>query len=418
MSETPTPRARGSYRFRDGAWRIAVRAGKYPSGKPRWVNRTVKAPQTKAGERLAVKALALAVEEADVLKAQDRPDTITLIAAVDRYLAWGEEFGGKGGDGWSPTTSRNYHYAREKFIAPSAVATIPLKVLTVRKLNDLYAEVRKGHGASLTLQMHSVIHAAIAMAVADDILSHNVAASTRKPPRPKPYRKGVRKLGPALMADVLRHVDGDDPFLGAYLRLAALTGARRSTLVGLRWQDIDLDGGTITFTRAVVRGRKKADGGGGTGRAGYTVKGLKADNPYPVGIDPQTVAVLRRHRAWCARLRLAAGRDAPDWVFPSSRQPEHPIAGDAITTRWWRLRRAYQDDRGQLDGVRLHDLRHYVATRMFGKGYDPITVAGRLGHEDAATTMAIYSEFLPARDMAAALDLAGELDGETGVEER
>ena len=35
-------------------------------------------------------------------------------------------------------------------------------------------------------------------------------------------------------------------------------------------------------------------------------------------------------------------------------------------------------------GVRLHDLRHYVATRLLASGIDVRTVAGRLGHRNPA----------------------------------
>ena len=60
-------------------------------------------------------------------------------------------------------------------------------------------------------------------------------------------------------------------------------------------------------------------------------------------------------------------------------------------------------------GVRLHDLRHYVATRLLGAGVDVRTVAGRLGHRNASTTLNVYSHFLPEADRAAAEVLASLL---------
>lgn len=53
-------------------------------------------------------------------------------------------------------------------------------------------------------------------------------------------------------------------------------------------------------------------------------------------------------------------------------------------------------------GIRLRDLRHYVATRLLGAGVDVRTVAGRLGHRDAATTLNVYAHFLPEADRAPA----------------
>ena len=63
-----------------------------------------------------------------------------------------------------------------------------------------------------------------------------------------------------------------------------------------------------------------------------------------------------------------------------------------------------------LEGVRLHDLRHYVATRLIASGVDPRTVANRLGHASPTTTLSIYSHFVPEADRDAAELLGGLLD--------
>jgi integrase len=66
---------------------------------------------------------------------------------------------------------------------------------------------------------------------------------------------------------------------------------------------------------------------------------------------------------------------------------------DSTTRAYARLCR-----RAGLPGVRLHDLRHYVATQLLGAGVDVRTVAGRLGHRNAATTLNVCSHFLPEAD--------------------
>jgi integrase len=52
--------------------------------------------------------------------------------------------------------------------------------------------------------------------------------------------------------------------------------------------------------------------------------------------------------------------------------------------------------------IRFHDLRHFSATQLIGAGVDVRTVAERLGHADASTTLRIYSSFLEERDRVAA----------------
>jgi integrase len=52
--------------------------------------------------------------------------------------------------------------------------------------------------------------------------------------------------------------------------------------------------------------------------------------------------------------------------------------------------------------VRLHDLRHFVAS-VLGDGGVPIaTISSRLGHRDIATTLNLYTHALPATDQRAA----------------
>jgi integrase len=67
-------------------------------------------------------------------------------------------------------------------------------------------------------------------------------------------------------------------------------------------------------------------------------------------------------------------------------------------------------DRVGADEVRLHDLRHYVASQMLASGVDVRTVAGRLGHRDASTTLNVYSHFIPESDQKAASMLGGVFD--------
>lgn len=64
--------------------------------------------------------------------------------------------------------------------------------------------------------------------------------------------------------------------------------------------------------------------------------------------------------------------------------------------------------RAGMPEVRLHDLRHFVATRLLSNRIDVRTVAGRLGHKNPNVTLSIYSHFLPEADREAA-ELLGRL---------
>jgi integrase len=63
----------------------------------------------------------------------------------------------------------------------------------------------------------------------------------------------MRPPTPGQVAQLLEFV-ARDPALHLYLTLAATTGARRGQLLGLRWVDVDLVGGSLSIQRSLVEG--------------------------------------------------------------------------------------------------------------------------------------------------------------------
>jgi integrase len=63
-----------------------------------------------------------------------------------------------------------------------------------------------------------------------------------------------------------------------------------------------------------------------------------------------------------------------------------PFEPDSFTSGFRRIARAVG-----LEGVRLHDLRHAVATRLAASGLPPSETSRILGHASAAFTMATYT---------------------------
>jgi integrase len=76
---------------------------------------------------------------------------------------------------------------------------------------------------------------------------------------------------------------------------------------------------------------------------------------------------------------------------------------------WWHQAR----ERAGIDTRwRLHDLRHWSATTAITSGHDVRTVAGRLGHANAAMTLRVYAHAVQAADEVLAAGLADALDEE------
>ncbi len=167
--------------------------------------------------------------------------------------------------------------------------------------------------------------------------------------------------------------------------------------MGLRWSDVDFEAATATFARAVVLGPEGVE-------VRNTTKGGRT---YRIALDATTLSVLTAHRARGAGNATACGVKLPDsaYVFSNEVDGRAPWRPDATSHRFARV-----CAKAGLEGVRLHDLRHYVATRMLSAGADVRTVAGRLGHANASVTLNVYAQFLPQADRRAAEDLAALLD--------
>jgi integrase len=187
-----------------------------------------------------------------------------------------------------------------------------------------------------------------------------------------------------------------DTSLRMFLRISATTGARRGEVCALQWPDIDLDTGTVVIRRSVahVTGIGLVISEGKTGAKGHRV----------IGIDPATVTMLSAHKQRQTALAVAARLSTPLWVF-SHDAGISPWRGDYVSRSFRNAR-----DAAGAQGVRLHDLRHHVATQMLASG-DPVTVVSkRLGHASPVTTLGVYAHMVPAADRTAADRLGSALD--------
>jgi len=183
-----------------------------------------------------------------------------------------------------------------------------------------------------------------------------------------------------------------DPTLATWLQIAVATGARRGEICALRWSDVDLDGATVRIERSVSA----------TKNAGIIVKSTKTGRVRLVSLTDDAVDALRRQLLRAHDVACIGGRrvEAEDLIFTNDDQGRQPWRPDLVSRRWERLRR-----RAGVGGVRLHDLRHFVATELLSAGIDVRTVANRLGHARTSTTLDIYWAWVPARDRDAALHL-------------
>jgi len=182
-----------------------------------------------------------------------------------------------------------------------------------------------------------------------------------------------------------------------YLWVLACTGCRRGEGCALRWRDVDWERGQLTVRRSIAMvGGKPVE------------KDTKSHQSRRVSIDEATLELLREHRRRSRERGLAAGvRLADDaYLFSEAADFSRPWRPDVCTNWFGRLRAELG-----LTGVRLHDVRHFVATSLGNAGTPIATISARLGHRDKATTLNIYSHSLPAADAEAGALMGSLLHG-------
>ncbi len=244
---------------------------------------------------------------------------------------------------------------------------------------------------------HVLLGQALDQAKGWGLLSVNPAEDATAP------RERRREIHPPSSEQVLRllaRAHEVDPDFGVYLRILAATGCRRGEAVALRWRDLHLDDtgrGEILIARSIAHVDNT-----------LIEKDTKTHQSRRLVLDSGTVAVFEEHRRrWHERADLAGTEITEDsFLFSSALDASTPWRPDVATNRFGRLCKELQ-----IVGVRLHDLRHYVATSLEAAGTPIATISSRLGHRDRATTLNIYSHSLPALDQAAADVLGQILDG-------
>lgn len=104
-----------------------------------------------------------------------------------------------------------------------------------------------------------------------------------------------------------------------------------------------------------------------------------------VYLPEQLVEMLSEHLArWCPV------KDATHWLFADGGTPWH----DNRVTYLWRRTTGGAD----VEGVRLHDLRHFYASGLIAAGCDVVTVQRALGHASATTTLSTYAHLWPSAE--------------------
>ncbi len=291
----------------------------------------------------------------------------------------------------SPSTVEGYSGSCHRYIIP-ALGSLPLQKVTPAHIERFYTDtLEKGSGRGpvserTVLHAHRVLHAALRRAVRLRLLAANPCEAV-EPPRPK--KSEMKALSEAEVVSMmsLLEAEGDELLYGVVVT-AVMTGLRRGEILGLKWTDIDLAGGTLTVRRSLLKISKEKE---------PILKEPKtARSRRTISLPRRAVDELRTHKTKQARERLMCGAGYRDEDLVFAGPDGSPFDPTKVSQRFLAFRREHGIE------ARFHDLRHTHATLMLKAGEPVKVVADRLGHATAMLTLDTYAHVLPGMDAGAA----------------
>lgn len=291
------------------------------------------------------------------------------------------------------TTLNGYARHVRTYLEPQ-LGGIRLDRLTGADLAAFYGRIRQEGVKGKPLSENTVarIHATVSRSLGDAVESRlrasNPARDLPRNARPKQGRSGgvtLRYWTADQLGDFLGHVRNQEARFYPLARLAAYTGMRRGEVVGLRWQDVDLEAGHLAV-RHTITSVDDPNGGGmkviyGEPKSG---KGRRVD------LDQETVAVLK---AW--RFQQGKDRDGMGGAWPThglvfTKEDGSLFHPDTASTVHDRLVKA-----AGLPRITFHGLRHTHATILLANGVPVKVVSERLGHATVQITLDTYGHVIP-----------------------
>ncbi|RYP88678.1 site-specific integrase [Nocardioides guangzhouensis] len=370
------PRGAGTaYKRADGRWAAQIFVTE--SGTNRRVRKTIYAKTRKELEEKRTELIS-----AEARREPIPPSKLTVAAYLEEWL----EHLAK--PRVRPTTFVAYRNYVEKYLVPG-LGSKPVGRLSAREVRLYLDDLRRsGTGARTIQYLHATLRAALEDAVREELIPKNVAKLVRVA---RPERTERQPLSVEDVRTLLTKHDGHE--IQPMLAVFALLGMRRSEVLGLKWEDVDLAAGSLKVRRGLQRvNGQLVDMQTKTERSRRTV-------PLPAYV----LELLRLQADQQAKWRVEAegAFTETDYVFTTH-------VGTPIDPR--NCTRVVQNacKRAGVRVVRLHDFRHGCVSVLLDLGVPPRTAMEIVGHTTIEMTMNVYGH-VSIDSMRSAMDQLGDL---------
>ena len=287
------------------------------------------------------------------------------------------------------TTAADYEDRLRRYVFPflGSIRMVDLKTEhIITWMNELK---RSGKSANTINGARRVLTGMCKYAARTSVIPFNPVSATDSMKRQMSEKSQVREPWNQIeMNQVLRAIVGNSK-LDCFLHLMMHTGMRPGEVLGLRWQDIDESSSSLSVTGTLKQARRITPSGQGVVRMERNEPKTFASR-RPITLSPELIQALDRQKMYESLSRMTA---AENWV--ESGYVITTTVGTSVSIT--NLRKAYIKFLS-VNGVRyirLHDIRHSVATLSLGLGIPIEQVSQVLGHTRIETTKSIYAQHVP-----------------------
>lgn len=291
------------------------------------------------------------------------------------------------------TTYESYESYIRNQIKPF-IGDIRLPALSAEQLQRFFNQMaetgkfgnEKGLSVKTLYNLKNLVHALLAQAVSNRLIQYNVIESVKLP---RNYHQEMRVLSREEQEKLLAAADESPNRAALGIKFALFTGIRVGEMLGLKWDNVNLENGTFRIKEIL----RRVTNNSGIGSNSTVVKSLQTtkteSSNRTVYLIPELIDDLKAYREW----QQSAADENP--VFNPQNFVFITAGGSYIEPR------TYQDlfqrvvRASGIARVNFHALRHTFATRAIEQGMDILVLAKILGHAQASTTLNMYGHALP-----------------------
>lgn len=292
-------------------------------------------------------------------------------------------------NGVKPRTLDSYRTTVETHLKP-AFGAVKLDALATHEIQRFYNGLQKGQGPRQPLSpktirnIHGVLHKALQQSVELGYLRTNPATACKLP---RVERAEIKPLDSEAIEKFLEAARGH-PYESVYV-VTLFTGMREGEVLGLTWDCVDFDKGTITINKQLQKERR------GTGA--YHLVSPKNGKGRRITPAKTVLDILLAQRQKQSDWKRFVGDAWEDSDFVFTDQMGHHLSAQTVYLHFKKLaaKAGYPD-------ARFHDLRHSYAVAALQSGDDIKTVQENLGHHTAAFTLDVYGHVTEQMKQASA----------------